>query len=53
MERNAGGLMTGIYRQATHTDRYIHFDSHHHPRVKSETIKCLRNRIDRICENTI
>ena len=35
-----------IYHQciwiATHTDRYIYFTSHHHPMVRSGTVKCLK-----------
>ena len=39
-----------VYRKNTHTDRYIHFTSHHHPRVLSGVIKCLKNRADKICD---
>ena len=43
-------LSTSVYRKKTHTDRYIHFSSNHHDRVKREVIQCLRSRATRICE---
>ena len=42
VERSEKSVSTGVYRKKTHTDRYIHFTSHHHPKAKSWTIKCLR-----------
>lgn len=41
---------TTVYRKPTHTGRYTHFASHHHPRVKSGTIRCLAERAKRICQ---
>ena len=39
-----------MYWKPTHTDRYIHFSSHHHhPRVFSGTVMCLNNRANNIC----
>ena len=43
-------LSTSVYRKKTHTDRYIHFLSNHHDRVKRGVIQCLRSRATRICE---
>ncbi|MCG8622856.1 MAG: hypothetical protein MJE68_12785 [Proteobacteria bacterium] len=51
VERKGSKLSTGVYRKKTHTDRYINFQSHHHPRVKSGVISCLKNRAMRICDN--
>ena len=51
VERKGSKLSTGVYRKKTHTDRYINFLSHHHPRVKSGVISCLRNRAMRVCED--
>ena len=39
-----------VYRKATHTDRYIHFTSHQHPKALSEYVKCLIKRADKLCE---
>ena len=49
--RGADRLTTTVYRKATHTDRYIHFTSNHHNRVKRGVIKCLQWRAARICES--
>ena len=38
--RGADRLTTMVYRKVTHTDRYIHFTSNHHNRVKRGVIKC-------------
>ena len=43
-------LSTSVYRKKTNTDRYIHFSSNHHDRVKCGVIQCLRYRAIRICE---
>ena len=43
-------LSTSVYRKKTHTDRYIHFSSNHHDRVKRGVIQCLRSRATRVCE---
>ena len=42
-------MVTTVYRKPTHTDRYIHFSSHHHQRVFNGTITCLKNRANKIC----
>ena len=31
----------GVYRKKTHTDRYLHFESHHLIHVKKGTVRCL------------
>ena len=49
MKREGSKAITKVYRKPTHTDRYIHFTSHHHPRVFNGTIKCLENRANKIC----
>ena len=41
----AGGeLMKEVYQKPTHTNRYVHFDSHHPLSVKSGIVECLANR---------
>ena len=43
--REDGGLdITTVYRNPTHTDRYLHFGSHHPAHVKRGLVKCLHNR---------
>ena len=49
MKRDGSTAITKVYRKPTHTDRYIHFSSHHHPRVINGTVLCLKNRANNIC----
>ena len=42
--RNGSSLETRVYRKKTHTDRYLHYNSHHHPRVNVGTVKTLKDR---------
>ena len=39
-----GKLDITVYRKQTHTDRYLHFESHHPTHVKRGTVKCLYDR---------
>ena len=43
-------MKTSIYRKPTHTDQYLHFESYHHPRIKSGIMICLRTRAERVCK---
>ncbi|MGR8650110.1 hypothetical protein ACNGQH_25240, partial [Escherichia coli] len=45
-----GSLGHRVYRKPTHTDRYLHKTSNHHPRQKRGVIKTLVDRANRICE---
>ena len=45
-------LITSIYRKRTYTDRYIHYTSDHHPRIKHGVIQCLMKRTQKICMTT-
>ena len=38
--------------ETIHTDYYIPFHSHHHPRVLTGVICCMCNRALQICDNT-
>ena len=49
IERTETGITTRVYRKKTHTDQYIHYTSHHHPRAKLGSIKCLKYRMDKVC----
>ena len=44
-------MSTSVHRKRTHTDRYLNFHSHHHHKVLSGVVKCLRNRALRICDS--
>ena len=52
MERKGSKTPTSVYRKPTHTDRYINFNSHHHPRVLNGVIRCLRDRAHNICQES-
>ena len=42
--------MTSVYQKHTHMDQYLQYNSHHHPRVKTGIISCLRQRACNICD---
>lgn len=50
LKREDDSISTRVHRKATHTDRYLHFSSHHHPRIMTGVIQCLKRRADMICE---
>ena len=39
-----------MYRKPTHPDRYLHYNSFHHPSIKNSVCKTLINRAKTICE---
>ena len=51
VKRRGGGLSTTVFRKKTHTDRYIHYTSNHHPKTKLGVIKCLKARAEKICND--
>ena len=52
VSRDGNKLRTSVYCKPTHTDRYIHFSSHHHPRILRGVIQCLRDRACNICDDS-
>ena len=46
-----GKLDITVYRQQTHTDRYLHFRSHHPTQVKRGTVRCLYDHTRCIGQN--
>ena len=50
VRRQGNKLQTSVYRKSTHTDRYIQFSSHHHPRILRGVIQCLRDRALNVCD---
>ena len=45
-----GSLGHKVYRKPTHTDRFLHYNSFHHPSIKTSVCKTLINRAKTICE---
>ena len=43
-----GSIDIAVYRKATHTDRYLNFDSHHPKQHKSSVVQTLLNRAESI-----
>lgn len=49
---NNNKLAHAVYRKKTHTDRYLHAKSHHHPQQKRSLIKTLMHRANKIPDET-
>ena len=45
-----GTLTRSIYRKPTHTDRYLHRNSFHHPKIKASVNRTLVRRAYSICD---
>jgi hypothetical protein len=45
----SGSLNTVVYRKPTHTDKYLHFDSHNPTSTKSGVVGCLARRAQKVC----
>ena len=45
-----GSLTRSVYRKDTHTDRYLHSTSLHHPKIKSSVNQALICRAYNICD---
>ena len=42
VKRNKNTLTTSVFCKKTHTNRYLHFRSHHHPHIKTSVVSCLK-----------
>ena len=51
-KKEDGSLAHQVYRKKTHTDKYIHADSHHHPAQKIGVLNTLATRSKRISDAT-
>ena len=49
VKTNENTLTTSVFRKKTHTDRYLHFRSHHHSQIKTSVVSCLNSRAERVC----
>ena len=43
-----GSITVSVYRKTTHTNRYLDFESHHHPRHKFSVVRTLMDRAENI-----
>ena len=50
--RNGSSLENSVHHKKIHTDRYLHYNSHQHPRVKVGIVKMLNDRASRICQSS-
>ena len=48
--KDGSKLTTSVYRKHTHTDPYLQYSSHHHPKVKSGIADCLHHGAEWICK---
>ena len=51
MPNEDGSLSSTVYRKPTHTDQYLHWDSHHTLPSKYSVIGTLYHRAKTICSN--
>ena len=51
MPQPDNSLLTSVYRKPTHTDLYLHWDSHHHLSAKFSVINNLKHKAKTVCYN--
>ena len=51
MPQPDNSLLTLVYRRPTHTDLYLHWDSHHHLSAKFSVINTIKHRAKTGCSN--
>lgn len=49
LKREDDSISTRVHRKATHTDRYLHYTSHHHPHILTGVVQCLKRRAETVC----
>ena len=50
MKKLYGSLAHQVYRKKTHTDKYLHAESHHHPSQKIGILHTLAKRVVRVSD---
>lgn len=50
IRKQDGSIGHTVFRKSTHTDRYLHATSHHHPSNLQSVISSLVNRAHKICD---
>ena len=53
MPQHDNSLLTSVYRKPTHTDLYLHWNSHHHLSAKFSVINTLKHRAKTVCSNQL
>ena len=48
MRNTDGSLTISIHRKSTHTDKYLHYNSHHPLHVRRGVVQCLFNRAEKL-----
>ena len=51
LKRNNGEISVLVYRKPTHTDQYLHYNSHHQTSCKESVVSSLFNRAYSIITN--
>ena len=51
MPQPDNSFLTSVYRKPTHTDLYLHWDSHYHLSAKFSVINTLKHRARTVCSN--
>ena len=52
LKREGTKIHTSVFRKRTHTDRYLNFDSNHPAKTKRGIIQCLKNRAEKVCDDS-
>ena len=51
MPQPDNSLLTSVYRKPTHTDLYLHWNSHYHLSAKFSMINTIKHRAKTVCSN--
>ena len=51
LKQNYGGISVLVYKKPTHTDQYLHYNSHHQTTCRENVVSSLFNRVYSITTN--